>query len=939
MKLEPGMAYNTKTLNKIFAFTSVLFLLCVFWVFLDDYLREWKAVQIKGMEIKKEFYAQKIEKKQKAINKKKLTQLNKDLQKARELVATRADVIGKLEGELNAVAGKIYKSNMVLGEYNAAITQGAYDYEHSLDLGKMVKARKYKAKLEENRHLFAVAKEESKKLAEEEKELKGKIAKLKVEETKTKKEIENIVGSIKLLKLAKSKQEINPIWALRNAPFIDYLDPTIKIHQVVANNITDDRYFQQVPKVDRCMTCHVNIADAGFEKQKNPFKTHPRLSEMVGENSPHPMKEFGCTTCHGGEGHRVHSFSAVAHTPQNDKQAMEWVAKYNWHPPHKVPQKMHKLQYTESGCIKCHSATSVVPKAKKINRGKELIAAYGCYGCHNMPGFSDFKKHAVGLEQVQGKLTKEFIKNWVWSPKSFNEHARMPTFFAQSNNSTSEFMEKNIAEVNAIADYIWDKSKKYRPIHKYSPGNKARGKKLLTEIGCVSCHQIQGIKESFVVGSKKGPYLGGLGSKLTGNWLVTWLKNPSHYYDKTIMPSFRLSNQEANDITTYLLSYRNKDFENLKFEKMNEKVRDELLIGYFSTFDTVEVAQKTLAKMSSHERNVELGKRSIGKYGCYSCHDIDGFAGKSPIGADLSTIGSKPLFQLGFGHEKIPHELDVWITHHLENPRRWDRGVAKQFKDLLLMPNFYLKNDEIEAITTTLLGYVSEHVPLAGQKNLSAHERIIEKGEKVVQKFNCKGCHQIDELGGDILAMYQDDLNEGPPRLVGQGHRMQAEWFNYFLDNVYPIRTYLDVRMPSFKFTHEEKDALVNYFLSKSKVPTFTKHVDKKLTWERGEREAAKKLFARLECASCHTAGFNRDEATAPDLRHVKKRLRPSWVKKWLANPNAILEGTAMPAFWEDGESQEPDILGGDSEKQMNALVKYVYEMGYNKYHSPSKKL
>ena len=53
-KHEPGMAYDMKKLNKVFAFLSFLLLITVIWMFLEDYMRPWKAVQIEGQAIKKE---------------------------------------------------------------------------------------------------------------------------------------------------------------------------------------------------------------------------------------------------------------------------------------------------------------------------------------------------------------------------------------------------------------------------------------------------------------------------------------------------------------------------------------------------------------------------------------------------------------------------------------------------------------------------------------------------------------------------------------------------------------------------------------------------------------------------------------------------------------------------------------------------------------------
>ncbi len=54
MKREPGMAYDTKVLNKVFAVISVIFLLVTIWMVFDDYIRPWKAVQIKALDIEKQ---------------------------------------------------------------------------------------------------------------------------------------------------------------------------------------------------------------------------------------------------------------------------------------------------------------------------------------------------------------------------------------------------------------------------------------------------------------------------------------------------------------------------------------------------------------------------------------------------------------------------------------------------------------------------------------------------------------------------------------------------------------------------------------------------------------------------------------------------------------------------------------------------------------------
>ena len=933
------MAYDMKKLNKLFAFLSILALMTVVWVFLDDYLRPWKTYQLEAMQIKKEKLQQKLEEEQKTIDQAKLKSLETSLEKARELVAQKRRDISSIEKNLIRIEKDIKGETIVNGRLNSKVAATTFKYEHAQSVHDKKKIKKYFKMLRDYKKGFAESKDRMKSLQSNQKKFRKQKLEMNSLVLATEKEIEQMVGKTKLINIALKKTKKDAIFALRNAPFIDYLDPTLKVQQVVLENITDDRYFQHVPKVDRCMTCHVFMDTPGYEDQPNPYKTHPKLDLMVGKDSPHPVKQAGCTSCHGGEGHRVNDFSAPAHTPENAIQAAEWTKKYNWHKPHRIPTPMYKLSQTEAGCVKCHNEVEFIPGATVLNEGRQNMEKFGCYGCHKIEGWEHKRMPGPSLKKIASKVDKEFFKNWVWDPKSFNPHANMPRFFGQTNNSKPEFVVKNIAEVNAMAEFIWEQAKPYKPFMKFRKGNADRGKELVKEVGCMSCHGVRDFpKLSEKIYAYAGPYLTGTGSKVDPDWLVSWLKKPDHYQEDTIMPSFRLSDQEVYDIATYLLNMKNKKFDQLKFGEMDKSARDEILTTYFSAFDTLEVAKAKLSKMSDRERTLELGKRSIGKYGCYSCHSIDGFTGRAPIGPELTKEGSKPLTQFGFGiQHDIEHSRDGWIKAHLLNPRRWDEGIDKPFADLTRMPNFYMNERQAETMTVAIIGQVADRVPLAGIHRLDANEKIVAEGMKVINKYNCVGCHKIDGYRGDIGAMYEDDPNEGPPYLVGEGHRVQADWFHYFLDNVYPIRPWLKVRMPSFKLSDEERNAMVAAFQHKAKQKTFVDRSDL-VDWKPGEKQAAKALFEEFACASCHTSGFNNDEAQAPNLYFARRRLRPTWIKKWLRNPQAILPYTTMPNFWEDGESQAPEILGGDVDKQIDALTKYMYEIGTEKLPTKSTK-
>jgi cbb3-type cytochrome oxidase cytochrome c subunit len=947
MKREPGMAYDTKILNKVFAVVSVLFLLTVIWMVFDDYIRPWKAVQVKALDIEKQKIQEKIREIDGTTDGNKLKEIKDKISSAEKSLGAHQNQIEKINEKIADIERQIYVQNMNNGVFGSQAAAYQFKYEHALMENHPEDAKKLKEKFDDYKTKEVAGKDALKGLLAQEAKYQEELKVILGDKTTAEKELKGLTADKERMLQAMAGTEKSPVWFIRNAPFIDFLDPTIKIRQYVIQKATNDFYFQHVPKIDRCTTCHVFIDRPGYEDQENPYKTHPKVETLaVGANSAHPVKDFGCTSCHGGVGDRVNDFNSPAHIPQNKEQEKEWKEKYHWHEPHKVPQPMLPLQHTEGMCMKCHKDQERIPMADKLNKGRQLIENYGCYACHKIEGWQHLNENKPGpsLLKVTSKVkSTEWIKNWIWSPFSFNPKSRMPHYFNQPNNSAPDFKKRNYAEVNAMSEYIIKSSTEYRPFQKYGGGNVNEGKKLIETIGCVGCHMVDGIDDKWnAAGNRKGPYLTNLGSKVDPDWLVSWLKQPNHYDPTSIMPSFRLNDKEANDIAAFLLANRNPQFEQLTFPALDKKIRDDILVtDYFSAFETIDAAKAKLEKMSDEERTMELAKRSINKYGCYSCHEIKGFEGDLPqIGPELSKEGSKPVEQFGFGQQKhVPHTRQGWLTQHLKLPGIWDVGVPKPFKDLNKMPNFYLSDAEVEKIVGVILGLVSDKIPLVGQKQLSAGEKQYYDGMKTVNKYGCYGCHQVDGVGGDLSKVFEDQ-NYGPPYLTKEGMRVQTNWLYDFLQNVHPIRTYVNVRMPSFAFSHNDLNKIVTGFQGGSNQNTFEAPV--KIEWEPGEREAAQKIWNELACTSCHSLGFTNDPAQAPNLHYAKGRLRTEWMEAWLGNPQSFLPYTSMPAFWDDGSgnliSAVDGVLDNDPKRQIRAIRKWVQEFGYDRQPVPFAK-
>lgn len=132
-KHEPGMAYEMKKLNKVFAFLSVLLLVTVGWVFLDDYLRPWKKIQIEAEAIKQKKIREKIDEENKKINNEQLLKLEAELKTYKADLEKAKDKIKSINKEIVIIGGKLKAENIVNGVLNAHVTETIFKYEVAHD--------------------------------------------------------------------------------------------------------------------------------------------------------------------------------------------------------------------------------------------------------------------------------------------------------------------------------------------------------------------------------------------------------------------------------------------------------------------------------------------------------------------------------------------------------------------------------------------------------------------------------------------------------------------------------------------------------------------------------------------------------------------------------------------------------------------------------------
>lgn len=202
-----------------------------------------------------------------------------------------------------------------------------------------------------------------------------------------------------------------------------------------------------------------------------------------------------------------------------------------------------------------------------------------------------------------------------------------------------------------------------------------------------------------------------------------------------------------------------------------------------------------------------------------------------------------------------------------------------------------------------------------------------------------------------------------PPPLHMEGRKVQSGWLYEYLLNPAPIRPAAVLRMPRYNLSAQEATTLARYFAASEAVEfpyefrgrRQSEHVAQMeqqyqdlLRAGGADPSAARTRLGdamgivtdRNYCIKCHRVGdFEPDVAVrskGPDLTQVYLRLRPNYVRDWIADPRKVLPYTGMPV--NIPYDPAPPHLGGISQQlcvgtsvqQLESLVDLL--MNYDIY-------
>jgi mono/diheme cytochrome c family protein len=356
--------------------------------------------------------------------------------------------------------------------------------------------------------------------------------------------------------------------------------------------------------IDRCISCHVAM-DLPHFSPKNPeyvwdhfqgsktlvvdgkqvnlekvIQMHPLMPGETKAFQFHPMSEYGCTSCHSGNGralvakrahgpvydgdyHPFYTHEKPQFTEVDPEKDPPFSRMYNHKPSHDLIFQTTPIlsgPLIVANCVQCHQGTKAKIKEafEKISQALEL-----------KPQQLEISSRHVALQNEKSLIQKLYQ-------------------LTEQSQKVSHNLQTNVDVM--IAGYH-------------------RGKELFISQGCYACHRIAGYSRASI-----GPELTQEGNSYP--WFVkesiVW---PQADLPSSTMPNFRLDHDELADLMTFLMA-----------QKGNNKAISE--VDYKIELHSWENgAQMPWEKPvpPAHIENLSSGMHVFATEGCASCHKLQGF--------------------------------------------------------------------------------------------------------------------------------------------------------------------------------------------------------------------------------------------------------------------------------------------------------------------------
>jgi cytochrome c551/c552/uncharacterized protein YlxW (UPF0749 family) len=690
MPASETFSRNLKTSHIVFAVSSFALMAVTFWMMADDYSTEWREHQIisetlgvmklrAGLEDATTSGSYQAE----------LTKLNEQIEQAEAGVKQRQDEIDKQQKQIDQLA---FNYDVAEGKARTRrafrdVSRAGYDLAVRDELPPTTLAEKLEeftadqATVDQLEKDAEVTRQKLDTANEKLGKIHERVTELKAERSNLESRADQIQEAIYAIVPEYGYQR-----AKRGMLDLPILDGFSQVHRIQLDWLPDlliKLGMVQTARFDRCRTCHISIGrvEAGnvpmfphgkvdsddlqawvdANKFPHPYATHPRPELYLTAASPHPVQTFGCTICHDGQGSAT-NFNNAQHGPSDPRQQQEWEKEYHHHYNHFWEYPMLPKRFQQASCLKCHHDVvelGVNPKfgasAPKLYRGYQLLQKYGCFGCHEIHGFTG--EEAIGpdlrLEPNYNAAALELLENL------------SPDRISKAIDDAQAVAEIRLL-ANKVAETPVDSAESRQRLQNLIVADSESPSPLLP----ANIHRMaEMFKDVLVPGRyrKVGPSLRYIANKTTPAWIEHWTEEPKRFRPNTRMPQFFGNTNQQDPHAAALMP-------------VELTALAQYLIDKSQPFEL-------LSPEAGYQPDSERGKKLFSQQGCLACHSHKDFSGV--------TAGNLPEINADFGpdlsnvHAKIRSGKDgfQWLYTWLRNPKRHHPRTK--------MPNLFLEQHKV----------------------------------------------------------------------------------------------------------------------------------------------------------------------------------------------------------------------------------------------------
>jgi len=507
---------------------------------------------------------------------------------------------------------------------------------------------------------------------------------------------------------------------------------------------------------------------------------------------------------------------------------------------------------------------------QRARQGRMLFAQFRCSACHEgtelVPprgeGMPELAQTAPMFGELGAKFNQDFLAHWINDPQSIRPHALMPRVFA---DGPKDQVDPRAADLAAYFASLGQKDDT-APAAENAP----LGGALFANFGCIACHTTPDFEGEDEHGRVP---LSHVKAKWQPKALREFLRDPSRDYPHIRMPNLRLTEEEAERLTSYLI-------ENAKRE--------------FPAAPTGDATKGGALLVSA---------------GCISCHAGAPMLGVPKLAATLDAGWTKGCLAADdAGRGKAP-----------------DFGFTPEQREALLT----FAAGGFDSLKQDSPAEFAER-QIANLRCTACHAR---DGQQSVwsQLEGDIMALQSAAPNSDTPPEGAPVASTATPALTWLGEKLNPAWMEKFIAGqvAEKPRPWLIARMPGFGAWAPGlaqglalQHGLPPVADAPPKVDPEKAKIGEQLIGENGG----------FNCMQCHALGDRAAtavfEAPGPNFAQVAGRIRPGYFERWLLHPLRIDPETKMPKFAdEQGKTPLTDILAGDAKEQFGAVWQFLHSL------------